>query len=288
MRFAASGTKADGSHLTGLYLSLSSYYGYQAGTSVIPMISEFGEFTVTGDIGCFNDAHIVAASPAMGTLGDADLSNWSCSVHEAFVSYPTEGVNGFSALAIARNAILLGTQTFGDGSMGIPYIISRGATPAGCGDGTWNPDLSEGCDDGNADNYDGCSATCKCESGKANGDGTCAPKEICGDGIWQSALGEQCDGSAECTSGCLCESGKANGDGTCVPMAVCGDGIWQSANDEECDGSEGCTTECKCDGGLPHGDGTCDVRVRVTFTDRVTEVSLTCPIFLVLPSIGFG
>jgi hypothetical protein len=81
-------------------------------------------------LSCYDKVHIVASSPALGALNDADLSNWGCSIHEAFSLYPSIGVNGFQALAIAQDVIGDGSQTFGDGTVGLPYIISRGATPA--------------------------------------------------------------------------------------------------------------------------------------------------------------
>ncbi|KAH0555802.1 hypothetical protein GP486_006252, partial [Trichoglossum hirsutum] len=135
----------------------------------------FGDFTVRGNLDCYNNAHIVASSPALGSLDDTALSNWSCSVHEAFSQYPSLGVNGFQALAIAKDIIGDGSQTFGDGTIGLPYILSRGATPAGCGDGKWDASLGEECDDGNAVAGDGCSVSCKCESGRPGGNGTCLP-----------------------------------------------------------------------------------------------------------------
>jgi cysteine-rich repeat protein len=135
----------------------------------------FGDFTVRGNLDCYNVAHIVASSPALGSLDDAALSDWSCSVHEAFSQYPSLGINGFQALAIAKDIIGDGSQTFGDGTIGLPYIISRGATPAGCGDGKWDEALGEECDDGNTIDGDGCSLSCKCESGRPKGDGTCLP-----------------------------------------------------------------------------------------------------------------
>lgn len=112
----------------------------------------------------------------MDSLDDESLSDWSCSVHEAFSSYPSVGTNGFQALAIAEDILGVGSQTFGDGTVGLPYIISRGATPAKCGDGVWDEEFGEECDDGNILNGDGCSLSCKCESGLPKGDGTCYPK----------------------------------------------------------------------------------------------------------------
>lgn len=157
-----------------MYLSLSQYYD-NTEVANVDALSYFGTFEVRGELSCYDKVHIVASSPAIDTLTDADLSNWGCSVHEAFSIYPNTGVNGFQAIAIADGVVAPGTQTYGDGHSGLPYIITRGATPAGCGDGHWDPALFEECDDGNSVDGDGCSKSCKCESGKANGDGTCAP-----------------------------------------------------------------------------------------------------------------
>jgi hypothetical protein len=60
----------------------------------------------------------------LGGLTDANLSNWSCSVHEAFDAWPTSGAGAFTVLAIAEGAG--STYTAPDGSVGIPYILARG------------------------------------------------------------------------------------------------------------------------------------------------------------------
>lgn len=174
IKFAASGKSLAGAQQTGLYYALSCYYN-DVDSAKVESLSYFGDFTVRGNLACYNKAHIVASSPALGTLNDAALSSWSCSVHEAFSSYPSVGINGFEALAIAQDVIGEGSQTFGDKTIGLPYIISRGATPAGCGDGIWEASLNEECDDGNTVASDGCSASCKCESGRPTGDGHCLP-----------------------------------------------------------------------------------------------------------------
>jgi|SRR5579862_3320658 len=174
--FVASGKNAAGAPNTGFYFALAHYWD-ALDTGTITCLSEFGEFDMRGNLDCYDDSHIVASSPALGSLDDAALSNWSCSVHEAFSNYPTTGINGFQALAIANGIIGVGSQTFGDGTVGLPYIISRGATPAGCGNGIWEPQLGEECDDGSAHNGNGdaCSSSCKCQSGRPKGDGTCLP-----------------------------------------------------------------------------------------------------------------
>lgn len=106
---------------TGAYLDLSCYYHGTSPNTPVPLLNSIagGGFTVTG-VGCYNDAHIVAVSPALNGLTDADLSNWSCSVHEAFQSWP----GSFVPLAIARD--FDSSFTASDGSQGPPYILASG------------------------------------------------------------------------------------------------------------------------------------------------------------------
>lgn len=169
VQFAASGNG------TGFYLSLSCYYD-SIDASTVNSLSYFGTITVRGRLACYNDAHLVADSEALGKLDDAALSNWSCSVHEVFTSFPTTGLFGFEPLAIAQGATGDGQKDFADGSSGIPYIIVKGATPAGCGDGKWDPDLEEECDEGplNGTPESACSSSCKCLNGSV-APGTCHP-----------------------------------------------------------------------------------------------------------------
>ncbi len=69
--------------------------------------------------GCYNRAHRVANHPAFTDTTDASLSNWSCSVHNAFDRFP----DPYRVLAIAEG---LGTFTAPDGSIGLPYILAAG------------------------------------------------------------------------------------------------------------------------------------------------------------------
>ncbi|KAF2113257.1 hypothetical protein BDV96DRAFT_601437 [Lophiotrema nucula] len=174
LAFAVAGKNPAGVPQTGLYFALSCFW-HSVDSAKVDALSLIGDFTVRGNLGCYNDVHLVASSDAMDSLDDESLSGWSCSVHEAFAEYPSVGINGFQALAIAENIFGVGSQTFGDGTQGLPYIISRGATPAKCGDGVWDEAFGEECDDGNTLNGDGCSLSCKCESGLPKGDGTCFP-----------------------------------------------------------------------------------------------------------------
>lgn len=170
IKFAASGNG------TGLYFALSCYYD-AVDSATVDSLSEFGTITVRGNLACYNDAHVVANSSALGSLDDAALSDWSCSVHEVFTSYPTTGLYGFEPLAIAEGATGDGLKDFADGTSGIPYIIVKGATPAGCGDGVWDPSLDEECDEGALNGTPGsnCSSSCKCLTGSIT-PGVCANK----------------------------------------------------------------------------------------------------------------
>lgn len=106
---------------TGAYITLSCYYHETAPNTPVPMLDGIGGggFTVTG-VGCYNDAHIVAESPALAGLTDADISNWSCSVHEAFQTWPS----GLIPLAIAKD--FDSSFTASDGTQGPPYILAGG------------------------------------------------------------------------------------------------------------------------------------------------------------------
>lgn len=114
---------------TGALISLSCYYDSTASGTPVPMLDGLpnvtpGAFTVTG-VNCYNNAHIVASHPALAGSTDATLSNWSCSVHEAFVTWQGTGINPFLVLAIARD--FGSVYTAPDGSVGTPYILARGA-----------------------------------------------------------------------------------------------------------------------------------------------------------------
>jgi hypothetical protein len=109
---------------TGAYISLSCYYHDTPAFTPVTLLDGIspGGFSVRG-VGCFNDVHIVASHPALSGITDATLSNWSCSVHEAFDRWPAD----FEVLAIAQG---IGSEVFtaSDGTQGTPYILARGVT----------------------------------------------------------------------------------------------------------------------------------------------------------------
>jgi hypothetical protein len=111
---------------TGLYLDLSCYYDSTSPHTPVPILDIFdpahpGAFTVTG-VPCEGRIHKVANHPALATLTDADLSNWECSVHEAFDKFPSN----FTVLAISLDAPLPHTFKAADGTSGDPYILVKG------------------------------------------------------------------------------------------------------------------------------------------------------------------
>lgn len=118
MEKAAAFTVADAGK-TGAYISLSCYYHDTAPLTPVPLLDGLGTFTTTG-VGCYNDAHITATHPALAGLTDATLSDWSCSVHEAFDTWPAS----FEVLAIAED--IGSAYTAPDGTVGTPYILARG------------------------------------------------------------------------------------------------------------------------------------------------------------------
>lgn len=171
IRFAATGNG------TGLYFALSCYYQNDE-SATVNSLSWFGTFTVRGTTvfnECDNNAHVVANSSALEMLDDVALSGWGCSVHEMFTDYPTTGFYAFVALVIAEGVTGAGVKDFADGTTGVPYIIVKGATPVGCGDGVYDPTLGEECDAGslNGTPQSNCSASCKCLYGSIS-PGVCA------------------------------------------------------------------------------------------------------------------
>ena len=162
-----------------------------------------------------------------------------------------------------------GSSASGEASSG----GSTGALTGGageCGDGV--VDAGEGCDDGNLDNNDECTAICQ--------------PAVCGDGQLHVGVeacddGNQNDGDA-CTSSCTlpgcgdghvdageeCDDGNLEDDDACTSLCKkpgCGDGIVQAG--EACDDgnqsdNDACLKSCqaaKCgDGVLHQGEELCD------------------------------
>ncbi|MDA0141226.1 PKD domain-containing protein [Solirubrobacter deserti] len=111
--FAASGDE------TGLYAAFECDNNDAGMVEVLDAIDgTTGEFA-TQTAGCYNRSHRVADHPAFAETTDASLSNWSCSVHNAFTKFPDR----WRVLAIAQE---LGTFTAPDGTIGLPYVLAQG------------------------------------------------------------------------------------------------------------------------------------------------------------------
>src|SRR5262249_28907281 len=89
--------------------------------TLVPVLSGFGQFTVVGSGGCPAQSHIIASHPALAGLSDGDLSNWGCSTHEGFVTWPA----GFDPLVISLD--VPSSFVASDGTTCGPYVVARGA-----------------------------------------------------------------------------------------------------------------------------------------------------------------
>lgn len=139
-----------------------------------------------------------------------------------------------------------------------------------CGNGIYEPDFGEGCDDGNLGFFDGCLPNCVIEGGwgcrgtaNAFGGSFCWILPACGNGLreWNIPLNaEECDdGNREdgdgCDSFCRVEPGHTcinstlgGFDDCCADLVLCGDGIQQIC--EQCDDGnliryDGCSDTCR-------------------------------------------
>lgn len=107
---------------TGAYISLSCYYEGAAPKTPVPVLSGLAVadgqgFSVEG-AGCSDSIDIVSSSPALSGITNGLLSNWECSVHEAFDSRPAS----FGVLAIDTSTGA--AYEAADGTHGDPYILA--------------------------------------------------------------------------------------------------------------------------------------------------------------------
>lgn len=134
INFAASGTG------TGLYVSLSCFFQTDPPGTSVPLLSALGSFTVEGAGGCSNAVHKIANNPALNGVTDALLSNWTCSVHEGFDTWPA----GYLPLAIATDAANP-NYTAPDLTTGLVFMLAKGnsvvpvPTPCVAGGNTCTP-----------------------------------------------------------------------------------------------------------------------------------------------------
>jgi hypothetical protein len=121
---------------TGAYVDLSCTYSSVSPGTAVPLLdglSTFGpgSFTV-GGAPCDGPVSIIAATGPTAGLNDSDLSNWECSVHEFFNTFPAD----YTPLALATGpdegvpvTLTTGTDVEhrGPGFTGSPYILISGS-----------------------------------------------------------------------------------------------------------------------------------------------------------------
>jgi len=218
---------------------------------------------------------------------DLDGCSATCSVECGFICSPPtsdEAIGDTCASVCGDGLLVAGTEECDDGNEDdADGCSSMCAVEAGwtctslpcegsqcgfeCGDG-WRvgEELEDGnCDDGNLQNFDGCSGTCSVECGftctspsteesgsgdvcsASCGDGVLAGEEICDDGNTQE--GDGCSSICQHEIGWLCAATSC-GKTTC--RSTCGDGIL--VGEEECDDGgeidlDGCSSLCKVECG---------------------------------------
>lgn len=209
-----------------------------------------------------NPADVGGSSRAVLTAGVDELDLDGDGMADALVTdLNTTSTNGSRALA-------------DDGSLYLELDIDQGAGPLAamvrvpldcCGNGLL--DDGEQCDDGNADDTDGCPGSCmpaecgdgfvwlgveECDDGNGDDSDAClgsCTAATCGDGIVWFGIEACDDGNGDDTDACP---------GSCA-IASCGDGfVW--AGNEECDDgndddTDGCTAACTL-GGATEGSST--------------------------------
>jgi hypothetical protein len=109
---------------TGAYVDLSCAYTFSTPGTPVPMLDGLsthgtGQFTV-GGAPCAGSIAIVAASGPTAGLHDADLSDWQCSVHEYFDTYPAD----YTPLAPATDPNVPPTYSATDVDTGQPVAGS--------------------------------------------------------------------------------------------------------------------------------------------------------------------
>ena len=91
----------------------------------------------------------------------------------------------------------------------------------------------EECDDGNTDNGDCCSSTCRFETGACNEDNACTTNDQCSNGECVGGAPLNCEDNNVCTTD------------TCDPASGC----VNTPNANSCDDGDACTTGDVCSGG---------------------------------------
>ena len=154
-----------------------------------------------------------------------------------------EGLSGGEVVAIGQGDVTLERKTL------VPLPVTVTST-AGCGDG--EVVAPEQCDDGNDADGDGCSQSCRVETGWACEGAPSQCEAVCGDGLvitdqegcddGNDAAEDGCGADCSVETGWSCEGGEPS-----MCEAVCGDGYVRG--EEQCDDGnqadgDGCSAAC--------------------------------------------
>ena len=149
LRFVANGTG------TGLYYATSCSPDDDA-THTLDDLDVFGPITYIANPRSTNPSHLVVQGAPWTDLSDDVIGNMESNAGTLFITFPTD----FEAAVITTSNA---GRAFADQSNGLPFVITRGAVPVGCGDGKWEPLFGEECDP-SADPEGVCKFNCRCAS----------------------------------------------------------------------------------------------------------------------------
>jgi len=118
VQFAVTGTG------TGLYAALSCFYDGTPTAVPVDLLAGLGTFTARqAATVCVDSVHKVAQHVALTGINDAYLSNWACSSHAGFESWPPT----FMPVAVALTGSVFAAC---DGTLGLPVILASGVVPS--------------------------------------------------------------------------------------------------------------------------------------------------------------
>ena len=149
LRFVANGTA------TGLYYTTSCSPDDED-THTLDDLDVFGPIKYIANPRSNNPAHLVVQGAPWTDLSDDVLGNFDSNAGTLFTAFPPE----FEGTVITTK---VAGRPFGDRSNGLPFVLTRGAVPVGCGDGVWDPLVGEQCDP-SADPEGICAFNCRCTS----------------------------------------------------------------------------------------------------------------------------
>ena len=118
LAFAASGAS------TGAYITLSCYYHDVPAGTAVQVLSSFGPFTVEPQFDCPETSHVIEGHPSVSGVTDADVSNWGCSAHMSFLTWPASFVPTVISLDVPSSFVA------SDGTPGAPYVLARVSSPS--------------------------------------------------------------------------------------------------------------------------------------------------------------